>query len=579
MATSSPFGAAAVPALNPITAQIPNYALQSMQAQRQQAMAQALMEQGMAPVDYDNRGRISWTQGLAKMLSAYQGAKLGTSAMQQQAALQQQGMQAMGQAYGLGGQPDPQAIAAALQPQANAQRALAEGAQRGSVGPTTANAARMDAMAPPLPPQAPQQDPNMGGTQTPLNPYGAPPLLAYQASNGDAGAMEQLKTFLANKTQTPEIKNNNWSGITPEQAKAMALAKAVKESKMDFKPGEFTSNAFTGQNGFYPSIPPNSQPTSPVGPNGFVGGVAPVSGAMGVLGGNAGAEQFGRSGATIGEAVTPSGAPIKGYNKDIFGGSVIPPAVQAARDGDALAILKQERAKPGNSASDNMALDREIARAQGATHVVAGPDPTVQSGRTDQQSDMGKRWTTLASRAGAAQNVNSYLDQISSLADKASTGQFADRLQLTNSLLAPFSQKATDEVTARNLLDKYSSQIVAQLGSGEGMATDAARGILQSAYPNAKMNAPAIHEAVGALKAQNVMAQAKARVLMPTYSQNDPVAYTRAETAFDQAADPRIFQWRSIQDPAARKAFGAKIMAQDPSLAAKAKALEAMGVQ
>ena len=44
----------------------------------------------------------------------------------------------------------------------------------------------------------------------------------------------------------------------------------------------------------------------------------------------------------------------------------IPAAPQAARDVDRLAILKQERAKPTNSADDNAALDREIARVTGA---------------------------------------------------------------------------------------------------------------------------------------------------------------------------------------------------------------------
>jgi hypothetical protein len=575
MATAPNFGAASVPALNPITAQIPNFAVQQMQAQRQQAIAQALMQQGMAPIDYDPHGRISWTQGLAKMLAAYQGTKLGNESINQQAALQQQGMQAMGQAYGMGApQGDPQVLAAALSPQVAAQQAMSQGAQQGSVGPTTANAARMDAMQPaPAAPAA--AAPGMGGVKTPLNPYGAPAFLAWQAGQGDPSAMEAYKTFLANQTSTPEMKNSAYMGQTPAQMLANTQGKALKEAQIEYKPGEFTFNPVSGQGGYFPSLPANTQPNGPVGPNGHVGGVSLIPGAPQAL---QTTSQAGASGTTAGSVHTvtnPDGSTSTGLGADLF---KVPPAVQAGRDSDRLSILQQERAKPGNSAEDNAALDREISRA-GGTRTVTGPDPTVQAGRTDQQTDMGKRWASLSGQAGNAQKVNSYLDNIGSLADRAATGQFADRLQLTNSLLAPFSQRATDATTASNLLDKYSNQIVAQLGSGGGMSTDAARDILHSAYPNRSMNVPAIHEAVNALKAQSVMAQAKARILQPAYTSNDPVSYTRAETAFDQAADPRIFQWRAIADPAARRAFGAKIMAQDPSLAAKAKALEAMGVQ
>lgn len=575
MATAPNFGAATVPGLNPITSQIPNYAQQAMLAQRQQAIAQALTQEGMAPIDYDSKGRISWTQGLAKMLQAYSGAKLANQSINSQAGLQQQGMQAMGQAYGMGApQGDPQALAAALSPQVAAQQAMAQGAQQGSVGPTTANAARMDAMQPaPAAPVA--AAPGMGGVKTPLNPYGAPALLAWQAGQGDASAMEAYKTFLANQTSTPEMKNSAYMGQTPAQMLANTQGKALKEAQIEYKPGEFTFNPVSGQGGYFPSLPANTQPTGPVGPNGHVGGVSLIPGAPQAL---QTASQAGASGTTAGSVHTvtnPDGSTSTGLGADLF---KVPPAVQAGRDSDRLSILQQERSKPTNTPADNLALDREIARAGGG-RVATGPDPTVQAGRTDQQKDMGGRWTTLSAQAGSAQKVNSYLDQISGFADKAATGQFSDRLQLTNSLLAPFSQKATDATTASNLLDKYSNQIVAQLGAGGGMSTDAARDILHSAYPNRTMNAPAIHEAVSALKAQNIMAQSKARILQGAYTSNDPVAYTKAETAFDQAADPRIFQWRAIADPAARRAFGAKIMAQDPSLAGKAKMLEQMGVQ
>lgn len=558
MATAPNFGAASVPALNPITAQIPNFAVQQMQAQRQQAIAQALMQQGMAPIDYDSKGRISWTQGLAKMLQAYEGTKMGNDAITQQAGLQQQGMQAQGQALGMG-QPSP------------SQYALGQGAQAGSVGPTNENAARLAAALSP----AQKQGVNGAVMGTPYNPTGLPPQLLMSAQYGDPVAKAQLETLLKNFEQTPEIKNGQYMGQSPGQMLANTQAKATSDAFHTFAPGESWTNTLTGAGGFSPKVPDYSQPSGTFTPGSPIPSVAPVPGSQPVVQDNSRATARGATAGGVHTITNPDGSSTTGLGSDLFS---IPPALQAGRDSDALAILRQERAKPTNSPEDNAALDREIARA-GGSRVATGPDPTVQAGRTDQQTEMGKRWASLSGQAGNAQKVNSYLDNIGSLADKAATGQFADRLQLTNSLLAPFSQMATDATTASNLLDKYSNQIVAQLGSGGGMSTDAARDILHSAYPNRSMNAPAIHEAVNALKAQSIMAQAKARILQPAYTSNDPVAYTKAETAFDQAADPRIFQWRAIADPAARRAFGAKIMAQDPSLAGKAKVLEQMGVQ
>lgn len=569
-----------VPLVNPVTAQIPNFVLQQLQAQRNQQLAQTLQTQGMSPIDYDPHGRISWTQGLAKALQTGAGLALGNDAMSQQAGLQQQGMQAMAPMYGFGSQPSPQALAAAINPADASHAALAQGAQQGSVGPTNSNAALMTALAGKAQPPASSAP----TSAAPMNPFGAPPMLAYAASNGDPAALEQMKTFGANATSTPEMKNNSAFGISPEMARSMAISKASNEGFHAFTPGETWTNTFTGQGGFAPKVPENSQPNAPFTPGSPIPSVSPVPGSQTVAQANAQATATGTTAGTPHTVTNPDGSQTTGLGGNLF---QIPPAQQASENAEQIRVMQDELSNRNLSPQDRASVQAEIRRIQSTgsqtgvpqSRAVTGPDPTVQSGRTDQQSDMGKRWSALSSQAGNAQKVNSYLDNIGSLADKAATGQFSDRLQLTNSLLAPFSQRATDATTASNLLDKYSNQIVAQLGSGGGMSTDAARDILHSAYPNRAMNAPAIHEAVNALKAQSVMAQAKARILQPAYTSNDPVSYTKAETAFDQAADPRIFQWRAIADPAARRAFGAKIMAQDPSLAAKAKALEAMGVQ
>ncbi|WP_333995083.1 hypothetical protein [Burkholderia orbicola] len=121
-----------------------------------------------------------------------------------------------------------------------------------------------------------------------------------------------------------------------------------------------------------------------------------------------------------------------------------------------------------------------------------------------------------------------------------------------------------------------SNQIIAKLSQG-GMGTDAARAILQSAYPNSHMTQGAINEAADNLIGAQQMVQAKARVLAPLRNSNDAAGYTNAELAFDQNADPRIFQYTGIKDPAARAAFAKNLIAQDPGIVGKIQALQKLG--
>lgn len=198
-------------------------------------------------------------------------------------------------------------------------------------------------------------------------------------------------------------------------------------------------------------------------------------------------------------------------------------------------------------------------------------------GQEDLQGDLTKKWGALNEANSQAQNTISYLQNIHDLASKAALGQQSDKLNFINGLLSlAGSEKATDMVTANNLLDKYSNQIVARLGTG-GLGTDAARSILQSAYPNAHMTKGAIDEAVQNLVGASQMTQAKARLLQGDYNSRNPQAYNQKEMIFDQNADPRIWQYKNISDPNARKAFAKEVLQQDPNFGAKIKALEGIG--
>ncbi|MBJ9695760.1 hypothetical protein [Burkholderia cenocepacia] len=221
------------------------------------------------------------------------------------------------------------------------------------------------------------------------------------------------------------------------------------------------------------------------------------------------------------------------------------------------------------------------APAAGGGAIYAAQPPGVVAGAsaaaTNQQGELSKKWSDLTAQNQQAQSVISNLQNIKTLAGKAIVGPQSDRLAYANSLLSlAGSERATDMTTANDLLNKYSNQITARLGQG-GLGTDAARAILQSAYPNSHMTQGAINEAADNLIGAQQMVQAKARVLAPLRNSNDAAGYTNAELAFDQNADPRIFQYTGIKDPAARAAFAKNLIAQDPGIVGKIQALQKLG--
>lgn len=566
-------GVAGVQGLTPITAQIPDFALRQMQAARGQQMAAAMMQQGMAPIDYDPRGRISWTQGLAKLLQSGVGMGMGSQSMQQQAALQQQGMQAMGQAYGMGGPqgattpqgtpqgataaPNPQALAGALSPSIAAQQALAQGAQQGSVGPMNTNAATMTALQTPPPqspvqsppaPQAPQ--PGMGGSPAPLNPMGLPPMLLWQASQGDPAAQEQVKTLLANLQTTPEIKNNNWMGMQPGQALANAQGTATKAAQIEYKPGEFTSNAVTGQNSFYPSLPANSQPTS-VGPNGQVGSVVPVPGAAQVTANNAYSDAVGHSLGTVGEATNPDGSITKGFNKDLFNSplslwtpgqgnpppQVVPNAspsgssqpgnsvsvtTQMANDRATLPLLQQELEKQqstGNQATA-AAVQREIdatnARLSAGTPFATNSGSRTVTGPSLTTKTLMDQGGGLLKDAQAAQqgNQSTYagLDEMDALIKSGA------KFGPGTAGLAHFKAIANNYVPGIDLSGAQTNQdvmhkLASTLAGSQSPRSDADLANWQARYPSGELTNQASSELIPILRRNAQVVDARANVM------------------------------------------------------------------
>ena len=588
--------------INFFAQQDPSFVAQQLLAARQQKMADMLTQEGSTPIQYDPHGLISPLQGLAKMLQAYEGGKMSKDAISKQSELQAQSARMMAQAYGMG-DPSQPAPSAPQDPQfAAGQAALAQTSQGGGQpGPTTSTAALADALVPQMATQAPaqQQSTQQGNGSSPMNPYGVPPLLAWAASQGDPAALEQMKFYLAGKQLTEQQKNDAAAGVTPAQRNALVTQETVKPN-----------NTIVGRNPdgsiktmyVAPDVEGNVQST--VGPNGQitaagVPGVVPAQAALAAGLANAKARN------TIGTVKDASGADVPAWMGSAadtgtaqlgLGGNGPPapgapptggypaPTGPTSWTGTALppAALQQLQVKAQQGDPEAQAAlagyAQKFGGGQQQTAPQLGISPAQQTAQNNLQTSMAAKWQLLNDAAANAQTINSRLDTIKDLSTKASTGQMADKVQFANSLLSlAGSDRATDTNTAKVLIDKNASQIVAQLGQG-GLGTDAARAILQSAYPNSRMPAPAIAEAADNLKAANSMLVAKANVLQPHYTQGDPVGYQQKESTFNAVADPRVFQWKAMaSNPTAQKAFAAKLVQQDPTMPAKINALEQMG--
>jgi hypothetical protein len=384
--------------------QNPDFALQQLQTERQQRIADMLTQEGAAPINYDKAGAISWTQGLAKMLQAYSGRTQADEAIKTQAALNTQAARGAMASFGMGepSQPSGQALGAAMSPDSAPQAAQ--------------------------PSNAP-----------PLNPYGAPPLVAYMASQGDPAAKAQLDHFLKEKQTPDSIKLNKWAGITPAQENAKNTTLMVKPNNSLVGLG---ADGKPSLNFVAPDVEGNLQ--SSVGPNGQI----TASGIPGVVPARAALES-GLAGAkanqAIGMVTDATGAQVPtrmGVAADAGqaqlgltnrGNVNLSPDMQAAIRADASANGIDS---PQVNINANAANGARPGQTVGMEKPRLGVDPTIQTARTNQQTAMADKWKPLNEAASNAQTINSRLDTIKDLSTKASTGQMADKIQFANSLLA-----------------------------------------------------------------------------------------------------------------------------------------------
>lgn len=178
-------------------------------------------------------------------------------------------------------------------------------------------------------------------------------------------------------------------------------------------------------------------------------------------------------------------------------------------------------------------------RGQGQGPIPAGNPPGLEASAAGSAQTANKDWESTVEAAKTASTDIANLTNIKRFASSAQTGVGADRRAFVAGL-AGLLGIDYGEMTKTNtdLLAKNANMLA--LAGGD---TNLAKTLAESANPNTHMTKEAINEAANQVMSQRRMALTKQEFLKSHKALNDPNSYNTALTAWNQVADPRIFQW------------------------------------
>jgi hypothetical protein len=209
--------------------------------------------------------------------------------------------------------------------------------------------------------------------------------------------------------------------------------------------------------------------------------------------------------------------------------------------------------------------------------VATGPAMGVQGSNDGNVQTVNTHWGQLSNDAANAQTNIGIAQNIKAYADKALTGKQGDKLAAVNGILSIFGQGGqTDISTATDLLQKNMARLSLTSRQGAG-GTDAAGALATAANPHGTMTAAAIKDAADQVIGAQQMALSEQKILQPYKLSNDVAGYQQAQTQFNQAADPRIWQFANMS-PQQRASFKAGMSPADQkAFSSKIRTLEGMG--
>jgi hypothetical protein len=201
----------------------------------------------------------------------------------------------------------------------------------------------------------------------------------------------------------------------------------------------------------------------------------------------------------------------------------------------------------------------------------------VQPIRTGNVDTVNKHWAAVGNDANNAQTNIGLAQNIKAYAQKAATGKQGDKLAAANGLLSVFGVGGqTDLNTATDLLQKNMARLSLTSRQSAG-GTDAAGALATAANPHGSMTMKAIEDAADQVIGSQKMALAQQQLLQPYKLKNDVAGYQTTLSKFNQAADPRVWQFQSMT-PEQRSAFKASMSPADQkAFGNKIRTLEGMG--
>jgi hypothetical protein len=213
----------------------------------------------------------------------------------------------------------------------------------------------------------------------------------------------------------------------------------------------------------------------------------------------------------------------------------------------------------------------------GVRGVPTGPALGVSGSNDGNVATVNTHWSALSNDAANAQTNIGLAQNIKSYASQAATGKQGDKLAAANGLLSVFGVGGqTDLNTATDLLQKNMARLSLSSRSAAG-GTDAAGALATAANPHGSMTMTAIKDAADQVIGSQQMALSEQKLLQPYKLQNNVAGYQQAQTAFNQAADPRIWQFQNM-DPQQRAQFKAGMSPADQkTFGAKIRTLEGLG--
>lgn len=220
----------------------------------------------------------------------------------------------------------------------------------------------------------------------------------------------------------------------------------------------------------------------------------------------------------------------------------------------------------------------QAAPSGGPAHFVATGTPMgVADSNQGNVQTVNDHWKAVGADAQNAQTNIGLAQNIKAYAQKAATGKQGDKLAAANGLLSVFGIGGqTDLNTATDLLQKNMARLSLTSRQSAG-GTDAAGALATAANPHGSMTMKAIEDAADQVIGSQKMALAQQQLLQPYKLKNDVAGYQTTLSKFNQAADPRVWQFQSMT-PEQRSAFKAGMSPADQkAFGNKIRTLEGMG--